>query len=149
GDVVGRVLVVAVAGKAPPVADARIDARNQLVEGRGGGLVDTGEHHALPFAHRQRRQAYVGDIEAFDALHFRRGLQLSVQAVGPAVVAAAQGFRRQAVALRDGSGAVAADVVEGADRARPAVLVGAPHGDDRQAGAVDHDVVAGAAQARR
>src|SRR5690606_34071741 len=86
GDLVGHVLVVAEVFQAASGADARLDACNQLVEGHGRAFVDAGEDQALPCAHRHFGQANGGDVEAFDALHSRRRLQLSVQAIGPAVV---------------------------------------------------------------
>src|SRR5207342_1678472 len=63
------------------------------------------------------------------------------QAVGPAVVAAAQRLRGEAVALRDRSGAMAADVVERAD-----FTIAAAHRDHRQPGAIDDDVITGTLQ---
>ena len=65
---------------------------------------------------RTGMQAVAGLVEVLHALELRRGHQLAVEGIGPAVVAALQ---RLAVALARGhvARAVAADVVEGAQRA--------------------------------
>lgn len=136
GDVVADALVVAV-GCEPAVADDAFgDARHQRVEIRG--VSARGEHQALPHLHLQLRQAHRGEVEAFRRRHLRRRLQLAVEAVGPAVVAAAQGLGAASVAGRDWPGAVAADVVQHADRA-----VEVAHGEHRQAGEIGHHMVAG------
>ena len=140
-DVVADAAVVAVAFEVAIGAQALVDALDEGIEVGRVGFVDGGEHQALPHAHGELRQLDLADVEVRGGAHFRRRAQRAVQRVGPAVVAAAQRLRRQAVALRQRTGAMAADVVEDADLA-----VGAAHGDHRQAGEIADDVVAGVLQ---
>src|SRR5690606_173856 len=67
--------------------------------------------------------------------------QHAIQAVVPAVVAAAKRLRGQAVALRDGPGAMTAHVVEDADD-----TIGATNRDHWQAGEVGDYGIPGIAQ---
>src|SRR5690606_26852936 len=142
GDVVGGMAVGAMAGEVACRAQAGVDASHQVLERHRRGLVHRREQQALPLAHRERGQADVVDPETLGRCHLRRGFQLSIERIGPAVVAATQRACRAPVAGGDRPRAMPADVVEGAHRA-----VGTPHRQHRQAGAVRDDVVARVRQA--
>jgi hypothetical protein len=141
GDVVADAAVVAVAFQVPVRAQALVDVLDEGVERRGVAFIHCCEHQALPNANGELRQLHLVHFEVGRRAHFRRGAQRAVERVGPAVIAAAQRLRRQAVALRERTGTMSADVVEDADFA-----IGTTHGDHRQAGEVADHVVAGVLQ---
>ena len=141
GDVIADAVMAAVVFQSAIRAEARIDAGNEGIEVGCLGGIDGGEYQSLPDLHRKLRQADFGWIEVHGIVHFRGRFQHAVQAVVPAVVAAAQRLRGQPVALRDRPGAMPAHVVEHADD-----IVGTTHRDDRQACEVADDVIAGIAQ---
>ena len=64
----------------------------------------------------QRHHAHGAAVEELDAFDVGRADQAAIECVRPAVIVAAQNIFA-AAALRDGAGAVAADVAEGAERA--------------------------------
>lgn len=120
---------------------SRVDAGDELVERRC--CTGDDEDQSLPQLYAPFRQADRGRIEVRRTTHFRRAVQYAVEPVGPAVVAAAQHRRALAVATGDRPRAVAADVVERADRR----LVAA-HDQQRQARNRGHHVIAHAGQLR-
>src|ERR1019366_10338450 len=77
-------------------------------------------------------------IERADAFKLERALQRTVEAVAPAMIGTAKDARRALRLGHDGSGVVSADIVE---RAQPAVT--AAHDDERFAGEIAGDVLAG------
>ncbi len=108
-----------------------------VLEGKGGGLFRNRAEHLLegrrrgveayeqkrsPRLHARRGQILLRLLETAHAVPLGRGQELSIQAVGPAVIAA---HERLAVArsARDGAGAVAADV----GKRMQGAVVGARH----------------------
>jgi hypothetical protein len=116
---------------------ARVDAFDDRFE-RRRVRVECREHQPLPLGHARLRQADRGRVERLGAAHLRRAAQLAIERVGPPVVLAGQRLRAAAVAEGKRSGAMAADVVQGTQRA-----VAAAHDHERHAGDLRHCVVAG------
>src|SRR5881628_2425717 len=69
----------------------------------------------LPGFQAQRHHAHGGAIEELDTVNIRRADEAAIERIGPAVIPAAQDIFA-AAALRDGSGAMPADIAEGAQR---------------------------------
>ena len=98
---------------------------------RLGVLIEIDEDELLPDFERQRDHAHGAAVEELDAFNIRRADQTAIERVGPAMIAATKDIFAAAV-LRDGAGAVAADVAEGAERA-----FFVPHNDDRFTSDID------------
>ena len=134
GHFVGDAAAKRVAGQ----ARAQADVDSLRPRGEVHARIEGGEHQSLPLHHGHLGQADVLGTEPGRVGHVGRGAQTAVEAVVPAVVAAAQGARAAPVAQGQRSGAVAADVVQAA---QDAVL--AAHDQQRHAGDLTHQVVAG------
>src|SRR4029077_3425378 len=100
---------------------------------RLGVLVEVDEDELLPRFEAQRDHAHGAAVEELDAFDVGCADQTAIECISPSMIAAAQNIFA-AAALRDGAGAVAADVAEGAERA---LLVA--NDDDRFADDVDSE----------
>src|SRR6202011_5746695 len=83
---------------------------------RGCLVVEVGKDEGTPALDADRDQAEIGLAEVLGAVHLARNLEPAVEPVGPAVIRTLQAAT---VALREHhlGGAMAADVVEAAQRA--------------------------------
>ena len=100
------------------------------------------EQHAVALGRRQPHQAVAREVDAGEAHLVGGAQQLSGKIVGPAVIGAGEG-PRVATALRHRRAAMAADIGEGHHPA-----VGAAGHQDRHAGHVLAEIVAGLGQPR-
>ena len=110
----------------------------QRLAQRAGLGIEIDEDQVEPFFEANRDEAEVFGIEIFDAIEFGGDEQSAVEAVGPAVVAAAEEF---AVSAAGGgvAGAMAANVIKAAENA-----VVAAGDEERLSDEVEGKVVAGA-----
>src|SRR6202012_4269296 len=78
-------------------------------------FADGDEDQALPQVHANFGKANVRKVEIRCATHFGRTAQHTIQAVGPAVIAAAKTFCALPIAARDRTSAMPAHIVKGAN----------------------------------
>ena len=112
----------------------------EIRQGRGF-RVEVHEDELLPGLHAHGKQAVLRAIERADALELRRALQRAIEAVAPAVIRTAKDAGRALRLGHDGRGVMAADVVE-----RAQLVVAAAHDDQRFAGEIACDELAGLLQ---
>jgi hypothetical protein len=134
GHLVAGAPVELVAGER--AAEPPVDAGDQFFE-RWRRPVERGEHQPLPLRHARQRHAHRGDVEVPRAAHVGRAEQAAVEPIPPAVVAADELRRAAPVTSGQRPGAMAADVVQGAQFA-----VVAAHDEQRHAGNLGQRVVA-------
>src|SRR6185437_13163501 len=135
GDVV-VVMAMEGVGVERSLAQPRVDPGHDFRERHHG--IERRERESAPFGHGRFRQTDRGGIEIAYAVHFGRAQQAAIQRVAPAMVVAAQALGVAAVTGRQRTSAMAADVVQGAQRA-----VVPAHQQQRHASDVRNDVVAG------
>ena len=121
--------VIAGAGEVVELAetegrDAAGERAEEVGQGRGGGI-EIDEEELLPDFDVDGDEAILLAVEIFDALKFGRAFERTIEAVIPSVVGAVKDGGLAAGIGDDGSGVMAADVVEGAQDA-----VMAADGDD-------------------
>jgi len=117
-------------------AEPCLDAGHQRRKLRRA-LVERREHQPVPLGHARRRQPHLIDAEALGTAHLGGAAQPAVERVAPAVVLAHQFARPAAVAGGQRPGAMAADVVQGAQHA-----VVAAHDNQRHAVDLRHRMIA-------
>lgn len=130
----------------PPGFELAREARQGFLE-RDRIRGEIHEQQALPVGDGRRFEPVLLRIEAGDLGHVGRGAQAAVQPVGPGVVRTLKGMAELAVGGEaEAAAAVAAEVVEGADRS--IVLIGAADDHDALPVQLEQEEAAGRGELR-